>query len=431
MKKKRAITHITFAQSIFLNIKFFMKNQLLSYASACSFDFIFSIVPILIMIVLVAVRVLHASPELLEQLYALVPELKKYFNPIKVVTTFQNMRSFTPLELFLIIFILWMARRFFASILASLRNIFHDQQKHPPFINQILAFVFELIVVSIVISVVFLFMSIKTIIALPFFQQFPELSFIYDGFLSGKVLAYIPNLLIFLLITIIYKIAAGTRPPFSLCILAGFLCTMSFWVFRLVLHLFLNVNRYNLIYGVLGNAIILLMDIFFFFAFFLFFAQYIFVCQFFDELLLGELYLLPKKDDSISFSSALRRTLFIRPDFLIARDTQVIYLSAGETIYKEGERDNFAYYIIKGSIKITRNSNDETLCHRGDFFGELNCILSKPRSSTAKAVIDCQIIRIKGKTFRFLVKQNPAVAQKVLSQISSYFAKFYEEQTLL
>lgn len=425
--KKRAVTFVTFAQSVFLNIKFFIQNGLLSYSSACSFDLIFSVVPVLLMIILIAIRVLHASPELINTFYNFVPELKTYFNPDKVLASFQNIKKISTLEIVLIFFIIWMARRFFASVFAAMRNIFHDQQKRRAVINQILVFVFELVFVSLVVAFIFAYMSVKTIITMPFFQRFPQLNFIYESFLSGKALAYIPNIMIFIATTLIYKIGAGTKPKFKLCFLSGLVCTASFWCFRIILHTFINVSRYNLIYGVLGNVIILLMDIFFFFVFFLFFAQYIFVCQFFDELLLGELYLLPKKE-STSFISRLKRKLFIRPDFLLANELALTYLTSGEKLYTVGDRDTFAYYILKGCIKLERTEYDEQIMyHRGDFFGELNSVLIQQRSSTAIAVIDTQIVKIRGKKFRFLVNSNPVVAQKVLGQLSTYLSKVYEK----
>lgn len=428
MKKRRAITHITFAQSVFLNIKFFFQNGLLSYASACSFDLIFSAVPIFIMIILLAVRFLHASPALIDSIYFTVPELKNYFNPEAILHSFQTIKKFSTLEAFLIFSIFWMARRFFASVFASLRNIFHDQQKRRPVINQILVFVFEIAVVFIAVMFVSFYMSIKTIVALPFFQRFPQLDFIHTGILRGKLFSYLPNFLFFVVVTLMYKIGAGTRPKLKLCLASGFICTASFWMFRAILHSFINVSRYNLIYGVLGNVIILLIDIFFFFTFFLFFAQYIFVCQFFDELLLGELYLLPKKEES-GFAGKLRRLLFIKPDFLLAKDFPIIYLSAGESIYKDGDKDSNAYYILKGSIKVNRPEfREENYFKKGDFFGELICILGKPRSSTATALEDSQIVRITEEDFRFLVNQNFSVAQKVLGQLGIYFTKYYGTQ---
>lgn len=421
--KKRAVTIVTFAQSVFLNLKLFFQNGLLSYSSACSFDLIFSVVPVLLMTILIAVRFLHASPELLTSIYSAIPELQKYFDPRSVISAFQTPKKFSTLEFLLLFFIVWMARRLFASVFAAMRNIFHDQQQRRALFNQILAFVFEFIFVSIIVSFLFAYMSIKTILKLPFFQRFPQLDFIYDSILNGKFLTSLFNLFIFIVVVLMYKIGSGTKPKFRLCLLSGFVCTVSFWIFRTILHSFINISRYNLIYGVLGNVIILLLDIFFFFVFFMFFAQYIFVCQFFDELLLGELYLLPKKEDS-TFSEKLKRTLFIRPDFLLANQIALTYLAPGEKLYKEGDQNTFAYYILKGCIKLDRSEYEDTLFYyRGDFFGELNCILVKPRSSTATAITDTTLVKIRGKNFRFLVKSNQQVTQKVLKELSEYLTK--------
>ena len=148
--KKRAVTIVTFAQSVFLNLKLFFQNGLLSYSSACSFDLIFSVVPVLLMTILIAVRFLHASPELLTSIYSAIPELQKYFDPRSVISAFQTPKKFSTLEFLLLFFIVWMARRLFASVFAAMRNIFHDQQQRRALFNQILAFVFEFIFISII-----------------------------------------------------------------------------------------------------------------------------------------------------------------------------------------------------------------------------------------------------------------------------------------
>lgn len=423
--KKRAVTLVTIAQSIFLSLKLFFQNGLLSYSSACSFDLIFSVIPVFLMVILVAVRILHASPELVSSIYNAVPELQKYLNINEALASFRAVKLFSTLELVLVLFIIWMARRLFASVFAALRNIFHDQQKRRALLNQALVFVFELIFVSIIVAFIFAYMAIKAVIKLPFFQRFPQLNFIYNSILTGNALSYIPNILLFVVITLMYKIGSGTKPRLLLCIATGFLCTASFWIFRTILHTFINISRYNLIYGVLSNVVIMLMDLFFFFVFFLFFAQYIFVIQFFDELLLGELYLLPKSEDR-RIGSRLRRSLFIRPDFLLANPLALKNIPAGETLYKEGDTDTFVYYILNGCVKVSRSEfEEEKIYIRGDFFGELNSILVKPRTSSATAATNSQIIRIKSKRFRFIIKSNPEAAQKVLAQLSEYLSNLH------
>lgn len=382
------------------------------------------------MIVSVLVRILHASPDTIMSIFNAVPALGEYFDPKSLTAAVSTVNTFNPVELLLVIFIVWMARRFFASVFASMIAIFQGKHHRKPVVNQILAIAFELIVIFTVIMIIFSFTTLKTIINQPIFHDVPQFAFIQDGFLSGRWVQYLPNILIFAAVTLLYWGSAGTKPSMILCAATSFGCTVSFWVFRFVMHLFLNVGKYNLIYGFLGHAIILFMDIYFFFMFYLFFAQMIFVYQFFDELLLGELYLLPKQDDC-SWWSSLRRALFIRPDYLIANDTNIIHLDAGQSVFEPGDTDLDAYYIVHGQVAVKNDNGTDNIFSRGDFFGELNCILGSKRTGSACAVDSAQIVRIDGDTFRSLAQKNPVVTNKVMSQISSYFTMYLEHDELL
>ena len=423
-KSPRKITFVTFSQSVFLTAKYFLQNRLLSFAGACAFSFLFSVIPLFMMVVMVLVRFLHASPDTINAIISAIPELERYFNSESVINSVQSIRTVSSFEIVAGIFILWMARRFFASIFDSMQNIFHTQAQRKAIWNQILTFVTEIVIVLVASAVIFAYISLQTISSVEFLKDVPQLEFIYNGILSGKFIEFLPNFLIFALVTILYKSASGTKPPVWLCMATSILCTLSFWVFRILMHFFLNVSNYNLIYGVLGHAIILFMDIFFFFVFFLIFAEFIYVVQFFDELLLGELYLLPNIEQT-GFGSGIKRAFFIRPDFLIAKNkSNVFSFKPGETIYKKGDTDNFAYYIIKGSVKFVsenKSPDEAPLAHRGDFFGETSCIFERERSTTAIAVISTRIIRIESESFRFLVHQNPEAAKKLLGQISPFF----------
>ncbi len=431
LKDFKKITFTTICQSLFLTIKYFIQNGLLSYASACSFDLLFSVTPIIMMIVMILIRVVkavHQSTAIIDTIFTMifekVPELQTYLDPETIISSVTNIKLINPLEIILVLFIIWMARRLFASIFASMRNIFHDQQKRQPLLNQVLAVVFELVIILTAIAIVITFATLQTILSMPVFHTIPQLDFIFEGFLSESFVSnFLPNLFIFITITILYLGAAGTKPGFWLSSISGFLCTGSFWIFRFILHLTVDVSRYNMIYGVLAQVIILLMDIFFFFVFFLFFAQFIFVFQFFDELLLGEIYLLPK-DTKESKMTYLYRQLFIRPDFLMAKYSSVLHFSEGETIYTPGSDMSDAYYITSGTVEVIRNETVE-IFQEGSFFGEMNCILNQSRNSSAIAKTDVLVVVIKAETFRLLVDQNPSVAQKVLGQVSSYFTTVY------
>lgn len=430
MKEKagQKITFHTVLQALFLTIKYFVKNELLSYASACAFNFLFSVTPIVLMVVAVLVRIVHASPELIQSIFQIIPELQNYIQPEAIIESVSEIAFFGPLEIVLAWFIIWMARRFFASIFVSTRKIFKTQQKRKPIITQILAVVFELLTISCVIAVILAFSFLQALLSLPVFQTIPQLSFLFSGKLFENLLSYLPNFLIFVAVTILFRGASGTNPSMPLCATSAFLCTSSFWLFRIILHSFLNVNRYNLIYGVLSKVIILLMDIYFFFAFFLFFSQYIFVFQFFDNLLLGELYCLSKEKKAGKFSKYYR-VIFGKPDFFTADGQNLFTLKKGEFLFKEGQSINCAYFIKKGTLIASNKKTPwKKFYSSGDFIGEVNCIFNQETEIEAKAYSDCEIFSVSKENFSILTEKNSLAAKNVLDQTNFYFSNFFETE---
>lgn len=415
-EKSRKITLYTVLQSIILVVKFFDQNGLLSYASACSFDFLFSVIPILMLIVSVLVRVLHASPEMIESLFEIVPQLKNSIEINSVIEAISSFNFINFFEIFLVVFIVWMARRFFASTFVAMKRVFLTQQKRKVVFNQILAVVFEFIIILAASILIILFFSLKTILTLPVFHGISQLDFIFNGFLAGQFVKFLPNILIFIAITLLYLIASGTKPSLKLCAVSGFLCTFSFWIFRFFLHLFINVNKYNLIYGVLGQFIIMFMDIFFFFVFLLFFAQYIFIFQFFDDLLLGELYLLSKKNISGKAANIYRK-IFLSPDFLTAKYKNLVDYKKGRLILEEGTVPECAYYVTSGCAEfINEKTGVRKFLPTGAFFCDVECVLNEPLLNQCKVYSDCQLFCVSRQTLLLLIEKNPLVAQKLLEE---------------
>ena len=181
-----------------------------------------------------------------------------------------------------------------------------------------------------------------------------------------------------------------------------------------------NTTTYNMIYGVMSSIIILLLKVFVFFILFLFFAQALFVHQFFDQLLLGELYLLPGRDET-QLHLVLRRLLFIDPDYFILRMAAATDYKSGEMIYQEGDQGEWVYFLAQGQVQITGNHHI-LQCHPGDFFGELPCILGRSREESAMAETQVQVIRIEAEDFISMLEKNPAANKKALSQVSHYFS---------
>ena len=423
-KKRHALTPLTLLQTTFLTAKLFLQNRMLSYAGACSFSFLFSFIPVFMLIAIVLLRILHASPETVRFIFSAVPELSDYINADTTIKVAQRMKSISTFEIVLGFFIFWMARRFFASVFDSLQCIFHTGQKRRALIKQVLTLAVEVTVVVTVAAVIFAYLSLRAVVHLPSLADLSAIP-VVGSFLSKQYIVQLPNLLLAVLVAIVYRVASGTKPRFWLCLLAATLCTVVFWVFRYVMHMFLNTANYNLIYGVLGQLIVTLLDIFFFFIFFLIFAEFIFVVQFLDELLLAELYLLPRLNPDVPLTGGekFRRSLFLHPDLLLARDVNALHVPKDGVLYKPGDTEQAAYYIANGYIQLRRSADDVHTYLQGEFFGEISCIIDKPRSSLAVAVTDADVIRIESSVFKTLLQHSPEASQKAIGQITSYFAR--------
>ncbi len=96
-----------------------------------------------------------------------------------------------------------------------------------------------------------------------------------------------------------------------------------------------------------------------------------------------------------------------------------LVLRAGEIVFTEGDVGEHAYVVDSGEIRIsrTRESGEElTLAHLspGDLFGELALIDAQPRSATATAMSDSELITLDRRAFQAQLKLHPEWANNLL-----------------
>jgi pSer/pThr/pTyr-binding forkhead associated (FHA) protein len=103
------------------------------------------------------------------------------------------------------------------------------------------------------------------------------------------------------------------------------------------------------------------------------------------------------------------------------RDFIVPY-SKDEVVFKEGDAGAEMYVVQTGQIELFRNMNDEKrfvrVFEKGDFFGEMSLLESQPRTATAVALEDSELIVINGATFDQMIKSNIEIAVRMLRKIS-------------
>jgi len=96
-------------------------------------------------------------------------------------------------------------------------------------------------------------------------------------------------------------------------------------------------------------------------------------------------------------------------------------LEAGKTLFKEGDIGNTMYIIQKGKIKITKRIGDVdkilTVLQKGDFFGEMAIITQAPRTATATAVDDCELLCFNREGFISMISKNSNIAMNIIEKL--------------
>jgi CRP/FNR family cyclic AMP-dependent transcriptional regulator len=89
-------------------------------------------------------------------------------------------------------------------------------------------------------------------------------------------------------------------------------------------------------------------------------------------------------------------------------------LKAGSVIFREGDEARELFVIKSGEVRIQIGNRTVTDLRADSIFGEMALIDNEPRSATAIAVTDVELVAVSEKQFLFLVSQTPYFALKVM-----------------
>ena len=99
---------------------------------------------------------------------------------------------------------------------------------------------------------------------------------------------------------------------------------------------------------------------------------------------------------------------------LTGNDIETLRVRAGGVIFREGEQADEFFVIKSGYVRIQVGNRTMADLTVDNIFGEMALIDSEPRSATAVAITDVELVPISEKQFLFLVSQTPYFALKVM-----------------
>ena len=104
---------------------------------------------------------------------------------------------------------------------------------------------------------------------------------------------------------------------------------------------------------------------------------------------------------------------------------QLVKFRKGETIFNEGEPGDCAYLIRSGVVKIYRMMNNTKLSithlKAGQIMGEMAVIGVAPRSASAEAAENCELVRIDQKSLNLALDKTLPVIKAMLNQLIHRF----------
>ena len=364
---------------------------------------------------MILIRILHTSVDSILSYFdlsAIFIDSKRISTIIEDITQLKKIGVF---EILLGLFTIWMSKNFFFSVMKGIRHINNEQNKHRPLWANLFNIISEIVFVIGISIAVFLTVAVRKILN----------SSLLDSYFSKMLLTtfemifrFLPEIMMFLLISFTYHFAPGTKPKWKLCFFNSFLCTVTFAIVRFFFKLFLNFYNYNMIYGVLSNLIVLLIEVSIFFYLFFFFAQNVYVNQFFNLLIISELFRLPSKDRKNKLAQ-LHRKLFLNSAPLLKAGLKTNVLNTDETIYNEGDESRYIYFVLHGNVKCEKDGFPPIYFDEGQAFGEREFILSKKRTSKAVCQEKTTILEIPENILTKLIKTSPDVNKKIMLSLSS------------
>lgn len=106
-------------------------------------------------------------------------------------------------------------------------------------------------------------------------------------------------------------------------------------------------------------------------------------------------------------------------DTLQDRGFPILRKSQGEKVFSVGEKGDCLFLVKSGTVQIVMFGTVLETIKPNGIFGEMALIDGAPRSATAIANEDCELLRVDRDAFRQLVRENPDFALDVMHVIAN------------
>lgn len=318
--------------------------------------------------------------------------------------------------------LVWAARLFVVSMQRGIRVVYAATATANPLRENALTFAVELLIMLAVVALIAASQIMRVFLGSVSWAPVRELF----GAAVRMMASLLPFVALLLFVYITYRNVPIKKPRVKSALLSSALCVTVYGLFGMAIGFTMNVARYGLLYGLLGNLVIGLIKVYTFFWMYFFFAEFMYTIEYFDSLLFARFHRL---QTATKTANIVERSLFSEPTRLIRKYARSY--AAGELIFSAGDEGREAYYLYRGAVCVhldrpppaggCPDGSEATVSriNEGEFFGEMASVLDESRSAWASAETDCTVFVFPPAIFKRYLAQDADAAKRLMGMLAA------------
>ncbi len=106
----------------------------------------------------------------------------------------------------------------------------------------------------------------------------------------------------------------------------------------------------------------------------------------------------------------------------LCRSSQRRLAKPGDLVVEQGAPGNSLYIILSGELEIIKREGDQEVVlaslKTGEFVGEMSLLEQKPRTASARAAMETELLEISHASFRKVLENNPPLAATIMRTVA-------------
>jgi len=425
----------SFAQCLFMAAGFFARNGLTNHAAAVAYGFLLSAAPMLLLASFFLIRAMRAAPEAAMALLHDMPFLDFALDEGSPALEFLIHAPPGIPAAASMLSILWAGRLFALSMQRGLNVVFSGPGRRNPALENLVTLAIEFSVLAVMLAAI--------LASRPALRLYGAEALGGEGLLGAGLPPFLTGLLgsgafrlaaLGLFLYLAYRLIPANRPRRSAALCGSAFCAAAYAGAAALMGALMAQPRHAFLYGGLGDIIIALVGVYFFFLFFFLGAQFAAVANSFEALLFLRLRE-ARSAGAARGMAALAAKKVMGALFFFAGGSLEKYLRAyapGQDILRKGEAGGEVYFILEGeadALLPAPGGCEEAVgsLKAGAFIGEMGHLLCEGRSATIRARTEVSALELPPALFDAILGADSGLDRSIIESLTRRIKKGNEQ----